>query len=139
MEKKIHFVNIYFSFTDCTKSFDCVDHNKLWEILKEMGIPDHLACLLSNMYAGQEATVRTRCGTTDWFQVGKGVHQAVCCHPVFNLYVQYIMQNARLHEGQAGKIAGRHSSNLRYADNTTLMTDSKEENKKPLDKGERGE
>ena len=140
MEKKIHFVNICFCFTDCTKSFDCVDHNKLWEILKEMGIPDHLACLLSNVYAGQEATVRTRRGTTDWFQVGKGVRQGRILSPgLFNLYAQHIMQNAGLHEAQAGKIAGRNISNLRYADGTTLTTESKEENKKPLDEGERGE
>ena len=105
-----------------------------------MGIPDHLACLLSNVYAGQEATVRTRRGTTDWFQVGKGVRQGRILSPgLFNLYAQHIMQNAGLHEAQAGKIAGRNISNLRYADDTTLTTESKEENKKPLDEGERGE
>ena len=91
--------NIYFSFIDYAKSFDCVDHNKLWKILKEMGIPDHLICLLTNLYASQEATVITGHGTTDWFQIGKGVHQGCTLSPcLFNLYTEYIMLNARLHE-----------------------------------------
>ena len=92
--------NFYFCFIDYTKSFDCVDHNKLWKILKEMGIPDHLTCLLRNLYAGQEATVRTGHGTKDWFQIGKGVHQGYIFSPcIFNLYAEYIMQNAWLDEG----------------------------------------
>ena len=121
--------NIYFCFIDYTKAFDCVDHNKLWKILKEMGIPDHLACLLRNLYAGQEATVRTRHGITDSFQIGKGVHQGCILSPcLFNLYAEYIMQNARLDDSQAGiKIARRNINNLRYADATTLMAESKEE------------
>ena len=100
-----------------------VDHNKLWKILKEMGIPDHLTSLLRNLYAGQEATVRTGHGTTDWFQIEKGVHQGCTLAPcLFNLYVEYIMRNAGLEEAQAEiKIAGRNIKNLRYADDTTLM------------------
>ena len=114
--------NIYFCFIHYAKAFDCVDHNKLWKILKEMGIPDHLACLLRNLYAGQEATVRTRQGTTDWFQIGKGVHQGyVLPLCLFNLYGDYIMGNVRLDESQAGiKIAGRDISNLRHAGDTSL-------------------
>ena len=106
--------NIYFGFIDYTKAFDCVDHNKLWKILKEMGIPDHLTCLLRNLYAGQEATVRTGHGTTDWFQIGKGVRQGCICSPcLFNLHAEYIMRNAGLDEAQAGiKIAGRNINNL---------------------------
>ena len=106
--------NICFCFIGYTKAFDCVDHNKLWKILKEMGIPDHLTCLLRNLYAGQEATVRTRHGTTDWFQIGKGVHQGCVLSPcLFNLYPEYIMQNAGLDEAQAGiEIAGRNISIL---------------------------
>ena len=109
--------------------FDCVDHNKLWKILKEMGIPEHLTCLLRNLYVGQEATVRTGHGTTDWFQIGKGVCQGyILSHCLFNLYAEYIMRNAGLEEAQAGiKIAGRNINNLRYADDTTLMAESKEE------------
>ena len=105
----------------------CVDHNKLWKILKEMGIPDHLTCLLRNMYAGQEATVTTRHGT-DWFQVGKGVHQGYILTPcLFNLYAEYIMRNAGLDEAQVAiKIAGRNINNLRYTDDTTLMAESEE-------------
>ena len=112
--------NIYFCFIDYAKAFDYVDHNKLWKILKEMVIPDHLTCLLRNLNAGQEATVRTGHGTTDWFQIGKGIHQTVYCHPAyFNLYAEYIMQNARLNEAQAGiNISGRNINNLRYADDT---------------------
>ena len=104
-------------------------HIKLWKILKEVGIPDHLTCLLRNLYAGQEATVRTRHGTTDWFQVGKGVCEGYILSPcLFNLYAEYIMQNARLVEAQAGiKIAGRNINNLRYADVTTIMAESEEE------------
>ena len=121
--------NIYFCFIDYAKAFDCVDHNKLQKILKEMGIPDHLTCLLRNLYAGQEATVRTGHGTRDWFQIGKGVCQGCILSPcLFNLHAEYIMQNAGLDEAQAGiKIAGRNINNLRYADNTTLMAESKEE------------
>ena len=100
-----------------------------WKILKEMGIPDHLTCLLRNLYAGQEATVRTRHGTTDWFQIGKGVHQGCILSPcLFNFYAEYIMRNAELEEAQAGiKIAGRNINNLRYAEDTTLMAESEEE------------
>ena len=106
--------NIYFCFIDYAKAFDCVDHNKL-KILQEMGIPDHLTCLLKNLYAGQEATVRTRHGTTDWFQIGKGVCKGCILSPcLFNFFAEYIMQNARLDEAQAGiKIAGRNTNNLR--------------------------
>ena len=120
--------NIYFCFIDYGKSFDCVDHNKLWEILKDMGIPDHLTCFLRNVYAGQEATVRIGHGTTDWFQIGKGVRQGYILSPYLcNLYAEYIMRNAGLEEAQAGiKMAGRNINNLRYAD-TTLMAESEEE------------
>ena len=121
--------NTYYCFIDYAKAFDCVDHNKLWKILKEMGIPDCLTCLLRNLYAGQEATVRTGHGTTDWFQIGKGVHQGCILSPcLFNLYTEYIMWNAGLEESQAGiKIAGRNINNLRYADDTTLVPESEEE------------
>ena len=100
---------------DYAKAPDCVDHNKLWKILQEMGIPDHLTCLLKNLYAGQEATVRTEHGTTDWFQIGKGVHQCCILSPcLFNLHAEYIMRNVELEEAQAGiKIAGRNVNNLR--------------------------
>ena len=120
--------NIYFCFIDYGKAFDCVDHNKLWKILKEMGIPDHLTCLLRNLYAGQEATVRTRIGTTDWFQIGKEVCQGCILSPcLFNFHAVYIMQNAKLDEAQAGiKIRRRSINNLRYADDTTLMVESRE-------------
>ena len=116
-------------FIDYTKAFDWVDHKKLWKILKEMGIPDHLTCLLRNLYAGQEAAVSTGHGTTDWFQIGKGVHQGCILSPcLFNLYAEYIMRNAGLEEAQAGiKIAGKNTNNLRYADDTTLMAESEEE------------
>ena len=126
--------NIYFCFIDYAKAFDCVDHDKLWKILKEMGIPDHLTCLLRNLYAGQEATVRTGHGTTDWFQIGKGVCQGCRLSPcLFNLYAEYIMRNAGLEEAQAGiKITGRNINNLRYADDTTLMEESEEELKSLL-------
>ena len=121
--------NIHLCFIDYAKAFDCVDHNKLWEILQEMGIPDHLTCLLRNLHAGQEATVRTRHGTTDWFKIGKGVPQdSILSSCLFNLYVEYIMKNASLDDSQAGmKIAGRNINNLRYADDTTLMAESEEE------------
>ena len=121
--------NIYFCFIDYAKAFDCVDHNKLWKILQEMGIPDHLTCLLRNLYAGQEATVRTGHGTTDWFQIGKRGCQGYILSPcLFNLYAEYIMRNTGLDEAQAGiKIARRNSNNFRYADDTTLMAESEEE------------
>ena len=120
--------NIYFCFMDYAKAFDCVDHNKLWKILKEMGIPDHLTCLLRNLYADQEATVRTGHGTTDWFQIGKGICQGCILSPcLFNLYAEYIMRNPGLDEAQAEiRIAGRNINNLRYADGTTLMAESEE-------------
>ena len=120
--------NTCFCFIDYAKAFDCVDHNKLWKILKEMGIPDHLICLLRNLYAGQEATVRTGHGTTDWFQIRKGVCQGCILSPcLFNFYAEYIMRKAGLEETQSGiKIAGRNINNLRYADDTTLMTESEE-------------
>ena len=118
--------SIYFCFIDYAKAFDYVDHNKLWKILKEMGIPDHLTCLLRKLYAGQEATFKTRHGTTDWVQIGKGVCQGCILSPcLFNLYAEYIMRNAGLDEAQAGiKISGRNINNLRYADDTTLMAES---------------
>ena len=120
--------NIYFCSIDYAKAFDCVDHEKLRKILKEMGIPDHLTWLLRNLYAGQEATVRTGHGTTDCFQIGKGVNQGCILSPcLFNLYAEYIMRNVGLEEAQAGiKIAGRNINNLRYADDTTLMAESEE-------------
>ena len=109
--------------------FRCVDHNRLWKILKEMGIPDHLTCLLRNLYTGQEATVRNRHGTTDWSQIGEGVRQGcILSSCLFNLYVEYIMRNAGLEEAQAGiKIARRNINNLRYTDDTTLMAESEED------------
>ena len=124
--------NIYF-FIDYAKAFDCVDHNKLWKILQEMGIPDHLNCLLRNLYAGQETTVKTG-HATDWFQIRKGVHQGYLLSPcLFNLHEEYIMWNAGLDEAQAGiKIARRNINNLRYTDDTTLMTESKEEQRSLL-------
>ena len=119
---------------DYAKAFDCVDHNKLWEILQEMGMPDHLTCPLRNLYTGQEATVRTGHGIKDWFQIGKGVCQGYILSPcLLNLYAEYIMGNARLDEAQAGiKIARRNINNLRYADDTTLIAESKEELKSLL-------
>ena len=126
--------NIYFCFIDY--AFDRVDHNKLWKILKEMGIPDHLTCLLKNLYAGQEVrtAVRTGHGTTDWFQIEKGVCQGYILSPcLFNLYAEYTMRNAGLEEVQAGiKTAGRNINNFRYADDTTLMAESEEELKSLL-------
>ena len=122
--------NIYFYFIDDTKAFDCVDQNKLWKIRKEVGIPDHLTCLLRK----QGATVRTRCGIMDWFQIGKGVRQGcILSLCLFDLYAEYIMQNARLDESQTGiKIARRNINNLKYADDTTLLAESEEELKSPL-------
>ena len=123
-------------FIDYAKAFDCVNHNKLWKILKEMEILDYLSCLLRNLYAGQEATVRTGHGTTDWFQFGKGVRQGCIGSPcLFNLYAEYIMRNAGLDEAQAGvEIARRNINSLRYADDTTLMAESEEELKSLLKK-----
>src|SRR5574340_972881 len=120
--------NICFCFIDYAKAFNCVDHNKLWTILREMGIPVHLTCLLRNLYSGQEATVRTGHGTTVWFQIGKGIRQGCIFSPcLFNLYAEYIMRNAGLEEAQAGiKIARRNINILRYADDTTLMAESEE-------------
>ena len=117
--------NIYFYFIDYVKAFDCVDHNQLWKILQEMGIPNHLTCLLRNLHAGQEAVVGTRHETTDWFQIGKGVYQDCMLSPsLFNFYAEYIMQTARLDEAQTAiKIAGRNISNLRYADDTTIIAE----------------
>ena len=129
IKKAIEFwKNIYFSFIDYAKIFDCVDHNKQWKILQEMGTSDHLTCFLRNMYAGQEATVKTGHGTTDWFQIKKGVCQGCILSPcLFNLYAKYIMWNVRLDEAQAGiKIVGRNSNNLRYADDTSLIAESEE-------------
>jgi hypothetical protein len=121
-EKQEFQKNNYFCFIDYSKAFDCMDHKKLWKILKEMGIPDHLTCLLRNLYAGQEATVRIGHGTTDWFQIGKGVRQGCLLSPcLYNFYAEYIMRNAGWEETQAGiKFAGRSIKNLRYADDTTL-------------------
>ena len=126
--------NTYFCFIDFAKAFDCVDHHKLRKILQEMAIPHHLTCLLRNLYAGQKATVTTGHGTTDWFQIGKGVHQGCILLPcLFNFYAEYIMRNAGLKEAQAGiKIARRNINNLRYADDTTLMAESNEELKNLL-------
>ena len=134
--KRVPVKSIYFCFIDYAKAFDWVDHNKLWKILKKMGIPDHLTCLLRNLYAGHKATVRTGHGTTDWFQIGKGVRQGCILSPyLFNLYAVYIIRNAGLEEAQAGiKIARRNINNLRYADDTTLMTESEEELKRLLTK-----
>ena len=132
--------NIYFCFIGYPKAFDYVDHNKLWKILKQMGIPDQLTCLLRNLYAGQEATVRTGHGTTDWFQIGKEVRQGCILSPcLFNLYAEYIMRNARLEEAQAGiKIARRNINNFRYADKPPLGRKERR-TKEPLDESERGE
>ena len=135
MEKAREFQkNIYFYFIDYAKAFDCVHHNKLWKILKEMGIPDHLTCLLRNLYAGQEATVRTGHGSTNWSQIGKGVCQGCILSPcLYKLYAEYIMRNAGLEEVQAEiKFARRNINHLRYADDTTLMTESEEELKSLL-------
>ena len=132
--------NVYICFIDYAKDSDCVDHNKLENFLKEMGIPDHLTCLLRNLYAGQEATVRTGHGKTDWFQIGRGVRQVCILLPcLFNSYAEYIMKNAGLEEAQARiKIAGGNINNPRYADDTTLTAESEEELKSLLME-ERGE
>ena len=121
--------SIYFCFIDFAKAFDCVDHKKLWKILKDLGIPDHLTCLLRNLYADQEATVRSGHGTTDWCQIGKGVIQGCILTPcLFNLYAEYIMRNPGLEKAQIRiKIFSRNISNLRYADDTTLMAKTEEE------------
>ena len=126
--------NIYFCFNDYAKAFDCVNHNKLWKILLEMGMPDHLICLLRNLCARQEAIVRTGHGTTDWFQIGKGVGQGCILSPcLFNSCAEYIMRNAGLDEAQAEiKIAGRNINNFKYADDTTLIAESEEELKSLL-------
>ena len=126
---------LYFCFIDYAEAFDCVDHNKLWKILQQMGISDHLTCLLRNLYAGQEATVELDMEQqTGWFQIGKGVCQdCILSFCLFNLYAEYIMRNAGLAEAQAGvKIAGKNINNLRYADDTTLMAESEEELKSLL-------
>ena len=132
--------NIYFCFIDYAKAFDCVNHSKLWKILQEMGIPDHLTCLLRNLYAGQEPTVRTGHGTTDWFQIKKGICQGCISSPcLFNLYAEYIMRNAGLGETQAGiKIAGRNINYLRYAEDHPYGRKQRR-TKEPLDESERGE
>ena len=135
IEKKREFQkNIHLCFIDYAKASDCMDHNKLWKILREMAIQDHLTCLLRNLYAGQEATVRTGHGTTDWFQIGKRVCQGCILSPcLFNFYAEYIMRNAGLEEAQAGiKIARENINNLRHADDTTLMAESEEELKSLL-------
>ena len=129
--------NIYFCFFDHTKVFDCVGHNNLWSILKEIGVLDYLTCLLINLYTGQEATVRTGHGTTDWFQAGKGARQGYILSPcLFIFYAEYVLRNARLDEAQARiKIARRNINNPRYTDDTTLMEESEE----PLDEEEESE
>ena len=126
--------NIYFCFIGYAKSCDCADHNKLWKVLKEVGISKHLSCLLRNLFAGQEATVRTGHGTVDWFQIGKGVCQGCILSPyLFNFYAEYIMRNTGLEEAQAGiTVARRNINNLKYADDTTLMAESEEELKSHL-------
>ena len=142
MEKTREFQkNIYFCFIDYANTFYCVDHNKLWKILKERGVPDHLTCLLRNLYSGQEATVRTGNGTTDWFKIEKGVRQDCILLPcLFNFYAEvkfHIMWNTGLGESQTGiKISRRNINNFRYADDISLMAESEED---PLDEGERGE
>ena len=132
--KKQEFQKNIFCFIDYAKGFDCEDHHKLWKILKEMGIPDHLTCLLRHLYTGQETTVRTGRGTTDSFQIRKGVHKGCILSPcLFNLYAEYIMRNVGLEEAQAGiKIAGRNINDVRYAEHTTLMAESEEEQKSLL-------
>ena len=128
IEKAREFQENIYCFIDYAKAFDCVDHNKLWKILREMGIPDHLTCLLRNLYAGQEATVRNGHGRAEWFQIGKGVRQGYILSPcLFNFNAEHIMRNAGLDEAQAGiKVAERNINTLRYADDTTLMAESKE-------------
>ena len=132
--KRVPEKNTFFCFIDYAKAFDCVDHNKLWKILKELGMPDHLTCLLRNLYAGQKATGRTGHGTMGWFKIGEGVHQGcILSLRLFNLYAEYIMQNAGLDESQARiKTARRNINNLRYEDDTTLIVESEEELKSLL-------
>jgi len=132
--------NIYFCFIDYSKAFDSVNHNKLWKILKEMGIPDHLTCLWGNLYVGQEATIRTGHETMGWFKIGKRVHQGCILSPcLFNLYAEHIMWNARLDEAQAEiKITRKNINNPRYAEATTLLQKWRG-TKEPLDEGQRGE
>ena len=134
IEKAKEFQNNIYYFIDYSKAFDCVGHSKLWKILKEKGVPDHLICLLRNLYAGQKATIRTGRETTDWFKIGKGVCQGCILSPcLFNFYAECIMWNVRLDESQAGiKIDGRNINNLKYADDTTLMAESKEKLKSLL-------
>ena len=142
MEKEREFQkNIYFCFTDYVKAFDSVDHKKLWKTLKELGVPDHLTCLLRNLNAGEEATVRTGHVTTDWFKIGKGVGQGcILSLGLFNFSTEYIMQNTRLDGAQAGmKIVRRNGNSLRYVDDTCLMAESEEELKSLLMKADRGE
>ena len=131
--------NICFCFIDYVKTFDCEDHSKLWKILQEMGIPDHLTCLLINLYADQEATVRTGHGTTDWFQIRKGVCQGCILSPcLFNVYAEYIMWNGGPDDAEAGiKIAGRNINNLRYVDDTTPYGRKRRRTEEPLDESER--
>ena len=132
--------NIYLCFIDYAKAFDYVDHNELWKILKEIGIPDHLTCLLRNLYAGQEATVRTGHETMDWFKIGKGVRQGcILSSCLFNIYVESIMRNAGLDKAQAGIKTARRNNNLTYEDDTTLMGRKQRGNKEPFDESERGE
>ena len=132
--------NIYFCFIDYVKAFDCVDHNKLWKILKEKGVLDHLTCLLRNLYAGKEATVENGHGTTEWLQIGKGIHQDCILSPcLFNICAEYIMSNAGLHEAQAGiKIARRNVNNFTYADEPPYGRKCGR-TKELLDESERGE
>ena len=128
--------NIYFCFIDYTKAFDFVDRNKLWKILKEMRVPDHIICLLRNLYVGQKVAIRTM----DWFKTGKGVQDCILSPYLFNFFAEYIMQNAELDESQTGiKVARTSINNLRYSDDTTLMVESEERTKEPLDESERGE
>ena len=128
MEKTREFQKTIYFFIDYTKAFDFVDQNKLWKNIQEVGIPDHLTCLLRNLFAGQEATVRTGHGTTDWFKIGKGVHQGCILSPcLFNLYAKYIMLNARLNEAKLESILLGEINKLRYTDDTTLVAESKEE------------
>ena len=132
--------NVYFCFIDYAKAFGCIDHSKLWKVLQEMDIPDLLTCLLRNLYGGQEAAVRTGHGTTDWLQIGIGVHQGCILSPyLFNLYAEYIIKNARLDEAQVGiKIVRRNINSLRYADDTTLMAQNEEELKSFLMRVKKG-
>ena len=125
--------NIYFCFIDYAKAFDCVDHKKLWKVIKEMGVPAYLTCFLRNLYEGQEAIVRSLHGATDWFQIGKGIQDCISSPCLLNLYAEYNMQNAKLDESQAGiNISGRNINNLRYGDDVTQMAENEEELKSLL-------